>query len=148
VTNGHLDVFTRAARIADEVTVAVLVNRTKSGMFTVDERMEILSDVTSSLPNVRIDSFHGLLVDYCREHGIQAIVKGLRAVSDFDYELQMAQMNYRLADVETLFVSTNPQYSYLSSSLIKEIARFGGDVEGLVPQAVLDRLPAKFSDTM
>ena len=148
VTNGHLDVFTRAARIADEVTVAVLVNRNKSGLFSVEERMEILRDVTTALPNVRVDSFHGLLVDYCREHGIQAIVKGLRAVSDFDYELQMAQMNHRLADVETLFVSTNPQYSFLSSSLIKEIARYGGDVGGLVPQAVLDRLPGKFSDTM
>lgn len=148
VTNGHLDVFTRAAKIADEVTVAVLVNRTKAGMFTVEERMEILREVTAPLPNVRVDSFHGLLVDYCREHGIQAIVKGLRAVSDFDYELQMAQMNHRLAEVETLFVSTNPQYSYLSSSLVKEVARFGGDVKGLVPQAVLDRFPAKFSDTM
>ena len=148
VTNGHLDVFTRAAKIADEVTVAVLVNRTKAGMFTVDERMEILREVTAPLPNVRVDSFHGLLVDYCRKHGIQAIVKGLRAVSDFDYELQMAQMNHRLAEVETLFVSTNPQYSYLSSSLVKEVARFGGDVQGLVPQAVLDRFPAKFSDTM
>ncbi len=148
VTNGHLDVFTRAARIADEVTVAVLVNRNKAGLFSVEERMEILREVTTALPNVRVDSFHGLLVDYCREHGIQAIVKGLRAVSDFDYELQMAQMNHRLADVETLFVSTNPQYSFLSSSLIKEIARYGGDVGGLVPQAVLDRLPGKFSDTM
>ena len=148
MTNGHLDVFTRAARIADEVTVAVLVNRNKAGLFSVEERMEILRDVTSALPNVRVDSFHGLLVDYCREHDIQAIVKGLRAVSDFDYELQMAQMNHRLADVETLFVSTNPQYSFLSSSLIKEIARYGGDVGGLVPQAVLDRLPGKFSDTM
>ncbi len=148
VTNGHLDVFTRAARIADEVTVAVLVNRNKEGMFTVDERMQILREVTSDLPNVRVDSFHGLLVDYCRSHDIQAIVKGLRAVSDFDYELQMAQMNHRLGDVETLFVSTNPQYSFLSSSLIKEIARHGGDVTGLVPQAVLDRFPAKFSDTM
>ena len=148
VTNGHLDVFTRAAKIADEVTVAVLVNRTKAGMFTVEERMEILREVTAPLPNVRVDSFHGLLVDYCRKHRIQAIVKGLRAVSDFDYELQMAQMNHRLAEVETLFVSTNPQYSYLSSSLVKEVARFGGDVQGLVPQAVLDRFPAKFSDTM
>lgn len=148
VTNGHLDVFTRAAKIADEVTVAVLVNRTKAGMFTVEERMEILREVTAPLPNVRVDSFHGLLVDYCQKHGIQAIVKGLRAVSDFDYELQMAQMNHRLAEVETLFVSTNPQYSYLSSSLVKEVARFGGDVQGLVPQAVLDRFPAKFSDTM
>lgn len=148
VTNGHLDVFTRAARIADEVVVAVLVNRNKAGLFNVDERMEILREVTSHLPNVRIDSFHGLLVDYCREHEIEAIVKGLRAVSDFDYELQMAQLNHRLAEVETLFVSTNPQYSFLSSSLIKEVAQHGGDVAGLVPQAVLDRLPEKFSDTM
>lgn len=148
VTNGHLDVFTRAARIADEVVVAVLVNRNKAGMFSVEERIEILQEVTAPLPNVRIDSFHGLLVDYCRENDIQAIVKGLRAISDFDYELQMAQMNHRLAEIETLFVSTNPQYSYLSSSLIKEVARYGGDVSGLVPQAVLDRFPEKFSDTM
>jgi pantetheine-phosphate adenylyltransferase len=148
VTNGHLDVFIRAARLADEVTVAVLVNRNKAGMFSVEERIDLLREVTADLPNVRIDSFHGLLVDYCREHDIEAIVKGLRAVSDFDYELQMAQMNHRLADIETLFVSTNPQYSYLSSSLIKEVARHGGDVTGLVPQAVLDRLPGKLSDTM
>ena len=144
VTNGHLDVFTRAAKIADEVVVAVLVNRSKAGMFSVEERIEILTEVTADLPNVRIDSFHGLLVDYCRDNGIEAIVKGLRAVSDFDYELQMAQMNHRLGEVETLFVSTNPQYSYLSSSLIKEVARHGGDVSGLVPQAVLDRFPEKF----
>lgn len=148
VTNGHLDVFIRAARLADEVTVAVLVNRNKAGMFSVEERIDLLREVTADLPNVRIDSFHGLLVDYCREHDIEAIVKGLRAVSDFDYELQMAQMNHRLADIETLFVSTNPQYSYLSSSLIKEVARHGGDVTGLVPQAVLDRFPGKLSDTM
>lgn len=148
VTNGHLDVFTRAAKLADEVTVAVLVNRNKAGMFSVDERIELLREVTADLPNVRIDSFHGLLVDYCREHGIDAIVKGLRAISDFDYELQMAQMNHRLAGIETLFVSTNPQYSFLSSSLIKEVATHGGDVTGLVPQAVLDRFPAKISDTM
>lgn len=144
VTNGHLDVFTRAAKIADEVVVAVLVNRSKAGMFSVEERIEILTYVTADLPNVRIDSFHGLLVDYCRDNGIEAIVKGLRAISDFDYELQMAQMNHRLGEVETLFVSTNPQYSYLSSSLIKEVARHGGDVSGLVPQAVLDRFPEKF----
>ena len=144
VTNGHLDVFTRAAKIADEVVVAVLVNRSKAGMFSVEERIEILTDVTADLPNVRIDSLHGLLVDYCRDNGIEAIVKGLRAISDFDYELQMAQMNHRLGEVETLFVSTNPQYSYLSSSLIKEVARHGGDVSGLVPQAVLDRFPEKF----
>ncbi len=141
VTNGHLDVFARAAALADEVVVAVLINRSKSGLFSVDERMEMLREVCAPYPNVRIDAFHGLLVDYCRDHGIQAIVKGLRAVSDFDYELQMAQMNYRLAGVETLFVSTNPLYSYLSSSLVKEVARFGGDVSGLVPEAVLQRLP-------
>ena len=143
VTNGHLDVFTRAAALADKVIVAVLINKTKSGLFSVDERIEILREVVSPLPNVEVDSFYGLLVDYCKDHGVNAIVKGLRAVSDFDYELQMAQMNYRLGGVETLFVSTNPLYSYLSSSLVKEVARHGGSVEGLVPDAVLDKLHAK-----
>lgn len=143
VTNGHLDVFTRAAALADKVIVAVLINKTKSSLFSVDERIEILREVVAPLPNVEVDSFYGLLVDYCKDHGVNAIVKGLRAVSDFDYELQMAQMNYRLGGVETLFVSTNPLYSYLSSSLVKEVARHGGSVEGLVPDAVLDRLQAK-----
>ncbi len=148
VTNGHLDVFARAAQLADEVIVAVLVNRTKQSLFTVDERMEMLREVTGSFGNVSVDSFDGLLVDYCKEHGVTAIVKGLRAVSDFDYELQMAQMNYRLSRVETLFISTNPEFGYLSSSLIKEVARFGGDVKGSVPDSVLRRLQAKFSETM
>ena len=140
VTNGHLDVFVRAAEIFDQVVVGVLINKTKSSMFTVDERIDMLREVVAPYPNVIVDSFHGLLVDYCHTHGIPAIVKGLRAVSDFDYELQMAQMNYRLAHVETLFVSTNPLYSYLSSSLVKEGATYGGDVSGLVPELVLDRL--------
>jgi pantetheine-phosphate adenylyltransferase len=148
VTNGHLDVFARAAVLADEVVVAVLINHTKAGLFTIDERIEMLREVVAPYPNVRVDAFHGLLVDYCREHRIKAIIKGLRAVSDFDYELQMAQMNYRLAGVETLFISTNPLYSFLSSSLVKEVAKFGGDVEGLVPDTVLMRLRAKLSDTM
>lgn len=148
VTNGHLDVFARAAEMADEVVVAVLINHSKAGLFTIDERMEILREVVTPFPNIRVDAFHGLLVDYCRDHSIRAIVKGLRAVSDFDYELQMAQMNYRLAGVETLFISTNPLYSFLSSSLVKEVAKFGGDVTGLVPEAVLVRLPEKLSDTM
>ena len=148
VTNGHVDVFARASELADEVVVAVLINHTKAGLFSIDERIEILRDVVSPFPNVRVDAFHGLLVDYCREHSIKAIVKGLRAVSDFDYELQMAQMNYRLANVETLFISTNPLYSFLSSSLVKEVAKFGGDVTGLVPEAVLVRLQQKLSDTM
>jgi pantetheine-phosphate adenylyltransferase len=142
VTNGHLDVFRRASALADKVVVAVLINKTKSSLFTVEERIEMLREVVSDLPNVEVDSFYGLLVDYCKTHGVQAIVKGLRAVSDFDYELQMAQMNYRLGAVETLFVSTNPLYSYLSSSLVKEVATHGGSVEGLVPDVVLERLHA------
>ena len=140
VTNGHLDVFVRASQLFDQVVVGLLINKTKSSLFDVEERIEMLREVVAPHPNIVVDSFHGLLVDYCRDHGIPAIVKGLRAVSDFDYELQMAQMNYRLAKVETLFVSTNPLYSYLSSSLVKEVATYGGDVTGLVPDAVLARL--------
>lgn len=148
VTNGHVDVFARAAALAEHVVVAVLVNPNKAGLFSVEERIELLTEVTRPFPNVSVDSFHGLLVDYCTDHGINAIVKGLRAVSDFDYELQMAQMNYRLRNLETLFVSTNPEFGYLSSSLIKEIAKFGGDVQGLVPEPVLERMKVKFSATM
>ncbi len=140
VTNGHLDVVERAAGLFDEVVVAVLVNALKEGLFTVDERISMLREVTGHLPNVVVESFHGLLVDYCRQRGIPAVVKGLRAVTDFDYELQMAQMNHRLTRLETLFVATNPDYSYLSSSLVKEVAAFGGDVSGLVPDVVLARL--------
>ncbi len=147
VTNGHLDVFARASALADEVVVAVLINQSKSGLFTVDERMDLLREVLRPYPNVVVDSFDGLLVDYCRARGIKAIVKGLRAVSDFDYELQMAQMNYRLAEVETLFVSTNPLYSYLSSSLVKEVAAYGGDVQGLVPPLVLERMRERLTAT-
>ncbi|MFY9331513.1 MAG: pantetheine-phosphate adenylyltransferase [Candidatus Nanopelagicales bacterium] len=146
VTNGHIDVFARAAAVADQVIVAVLINKTKSSLFTVQERIEMLQEVVAPLDNVVVDSFYGLLVDYCRTHDVQAIVKGLRAVSDFDYELQMAQMNYRLAGVETLFVSTNPLYSYLSSSLVKEVAAHGGSVDGLLPQSVLGRLTDKLAE--
>ncbi|MHC8496669.1 MAG: pantetheine-phosphate adenylyltransferase [Actinomycetes bacterium] len=146
VTNGHIDVFARAAAVADRVIVAVLINKTKSSLFTVDERIEMLKEVVAPLGNVEVDAFHGLLVDYCQTHDVQAIVKGLRAVSDFDYELQMAQMNYRLAGVETLFVSTNPLYSYLSSSLVKEVAAYGGSVEGLLPHTVLGRLQDKLAE--
>ena len=145
VTNGHLDVFVRAADIFDEVVVAVLINKTKSSLFDVDERIAMLREVVSPYPNIVVDAFHGLLVDYCQEHGIPAIIKGLRAVSDFDYELQMAQMNYRLAGVETMFVSTNPLYGYLSSSLVKEVATYGGDVSGLVPDSVLERLTERLA---
>ncbi len=148
VTMGHIDVFERASRMSDQVIVAVLINKKKSSLFTLEERIEMLSEATAHLPNVTVDSFYGLLVDYCKEHHVNAIVKGLRAVSDFDYEFQMAQMNYRLTQVETCFISTNPLYSYLSSSLVKEVATHGGDVSGLVPEVVLKRLEAKLSSTM
>ncbi len=148
VTMGHLDVFERASRMSDQVIVGVLINKKKSSLFTLEERIEMLTDATAHLPNVSVDSFYGLLVDYCRDHDVDAIVKGLRAVSDFDYELQMAQMNYRLTQVETCFISTNPLYSYLSSSLVKEVATHGGNVSGLVPEVVLKRLEAKLSSTI
>ena len=140
VTNGHLDVIERASRLYDEVTVGVLVNASKRGLFEVEERIAMLREVTASLGNVTVDSFQGLLVDYCRGREIPVVVKGLRAVSDFDYELQMSQMNNRLTGLETLFVATNPEYSFLSSSLVKEVATWGGDVSGLVPEPVLRRL--------
>jgi len=143
VTNGHVDVIERASRLYDEVTVAVLINTAKTGLFEVGERIEMLEEVTASLGNVRVDSFQGLLVDYCRAKDIPVVVKGLRAVSDFDYELQMAQMNNRLTGTETLFVATNPEYSFLSSSLVKEVATWGGDVSGLVPDPVLARLRSR-----
>jgi pantetheine-phosphate adenylyltransferase len=143
VTVGHLDVIERAAQLFDEVSVVVTVNKSKSGMFSIDERKEMLVESTAHLPNVRVDSFHGLLVDYCRDHDARAIVKGLRAVSDFDYELQMAQMNHRLSGVDTVFVPTSPDSSFLSSSLVKEVATWGGDVSGLVPEVVLRRLTAR-----
>ncbi|GAB2913064.1 pantetheine-phosphate adenylyltransferase [Rhodococcus aerolatus] len=149
VTHGHLDVIDRAANLFDEVTVSVLVNKSKRSLFTVDERMAMLREVTAHLPNVTVDSWHGLLVDYATAHGIKAIVKGLRAVSDFDYELQMAQMNQRLSGVDTMFIATNPLYSFLSSSLVKEVATYGGDVSHLLPELVhtqlLDRLEQKTS---
>jgi pantetheine-phosphate adenylyltransferase len=140
VTNGHVDVINRAAGLYDELVVAVLVNPGKAGLFTVDERMELLRESVADLPNVVVDSFEGLLVDYCRTNDIPVIVKGLRAVSDFEYELQMAQMNRELASIETLFVPTAPQVGHLSSSLVKQIAQFGGDVARLVPKVVNDRL--------
>ena len=140
VTNGHLDIISRASDLFDDVTVAVLINKSKQGMFDVEERLEMLRIVAADYPNVKVDAFRGLLVDFCKANGITVIVKGLRAVSDFDYELQMAQMNRSLAGVETVFVPTSPEYSFLASSLVKEIATHGGDVSGLVPADVLRRL--------
>jgi pantetheine-phosphate adenylyltransferase len=143
VTNGHLDIIGRASKLYDEVVVAVLINKTKSSLFSVEERVQLLKECTANYGNVRVDAFHGLIVDFCRENDIQVIVKGLRAVSDFDYELKMAQMNNGLSQVETLFMPTSPLYSFLSSSLVKEVATFGGDVTGLVPDLVLEKLREK-----
>jgi pantetheine-phosphate adenylyltransferase len=140
VTNGHLDIIQRSSGLFDEVIVAVLINEAKVGLFTVAERMEMLREVTVECPNVRVASFRGLLVHFCRSQGAAVVVKGLRAVSDFDYELQMAQMNIGLAGVETLFMPTNPRYSFLASSLVKEIAKWGGDVTPHVPDLVAARL--------
>ena len=140
VTNGHLDIISRAAGLYEEVIVAVLINITKKTLFTTDEREEMLAEVTKGYGNVRVEQFHGLTVDFCVGNGVNAIIKGLRAVSDFEYEMQMAQMNYRLAKIETLFMTTNPLYSFLRSSLVREIAKYGGDVSGLVPAPVLERL--------
>ena len=140
VTNGHLDIISRAAQLYDEVVVAVAQNPSKTTLFTADERVELIREAMKQLDNVRVDRFEGLTVDFCRDNDISAIVKGLRAVSDFDYEMQMAQMNYNQAGVETLFMTTNPLYAFLSSSLVKDFAKFGGDVSGLVPATVLDQL--------
>lgn len=146
MTNGHLDIVTRASRLYDEVVVAVGLNKSKSRLFTVDDRLDMLRAVTADLANVRVDSFSGLLVHYCRAHDIPVVVKGLRAVTDFDFELQMAQMNDELSGVETMFMATNNRYSFLSSSLVKEVATYGGDIGRYVPALVRDRLIARLGE--
>jgi pantetheine-phosphate adenylyltransferase len=143
VTNGHLDIISRAARCFDAVVVGVLENPSKQPLFALDERVGMLEEALGDLGNVRVEAFRGLLVGYAKAQGAQAIVKGLRAVSDYEYEIQMAQMNHRLGEVETLFMPTSPRWSFLSSSLVKEVASFGGDVEGLVPDHVRKALAAK-----
>jgi len=143
VTLGHLDIFERAAAQFDEVIVAVLVNPKKSGMFSIDERIEMIQESTAHLRNLRVESGQGLVVDFVRERGMTAIVKGLRTGTDFEYELQMAQMNKHIAGVDTFFVATTPRYSFVSSSLAKEVATFGGDVSELLPESVNRRLAAK-----
>ncbi|MGW4489111.1 pantetheine-phosphate adenylyltransferase [Amycolatopsis sp. NPDC004368] len=143
-TNGHLDIIERASLLFDEVVVAVGVNKSKKGLFSVEERLEMLREITAKIPNVRVDSWQGLLVDYCRDNDIAAVAKGLRSVSDFDYELQMAQMNRELTGLETLLMANNPAYGFVSSSLVKEVAAMGGDVEKLVPPVVFERLGKVF----
>lgn len=143
ITNGHLDVIERASGLFDQVVIAVLVNSTKSGLFNIEERLEQIKDSVKHLKNVTVDKWSGLLVDYCESNQINAIVKGLRAVSDFDYELQMAQLNLQLKGIDTFLMATKPTYSFLSSSLVREIARYGGDVSSLVPPRVASELAKK-----
>jgi len=149
VTLGHLDIIERTARHFDVVIVAVIRNPQKAqSLFSLEERQQMLKEATAHLPNIEIEvsPIKGLLVDFARDHGADAIVKGLRAISDFDYELQMAQMNQQLSGIDTFFISTSPQYSFLSSSLVREVARFGGDVSGMVPPKVAHRLTERWAE--
>lgn len=139
-TNGHLDVISRAAAAFDEVIVAAGVNQSKQRLFSVEERVEMLKEIAAPFGNVRIGTFEGLLVDFCRAEGAGVIVKGLRSGGDYDYELQMAQMNRRMSGVDTLFLPTAPENAYISSSLVKEIAKLGGSVADFLPPTVHSRL--------
>lgn len=139
-TNGHIEVIKRASNVFDEVFVGVVVNPQKDPMFEVAERKKMLSEILVDISNVNIESFEGLLVDFANKMKINAIVKGLRAMTDFDYEFQMAQMNFNLADFETIFIPASPEYGYVSSSMVKEIYSYGGDVSALVPSVVVERL--------
>ena len=148
VTNGHLNIIERAATMFDSLTVAIVVNPNKKGFFSIEERMEIVRKVTEHISNVNVDKFSGLLADYVNENGFSAVVRGLRATTDFEYELQMAQMNARLfeGDTETVFLMTDPNYSFISSSMIKEVASLGGSVYGLVPEYVVNRIDSKMQE--
>ena len=145
VTLGHIDVFERAAGQFDEVVVAILTNPAKKGMFEIDERIAMIEEATSHLPNLRVEVGQGLVVDFVTARGMTAIVKGLRTDTDFEYELQMAQMIKHIANVDTFFVATAPQYSFVSSSLAKEVAMMGGDVSALLPESVNRRIREKLS---
>ncbi|HEX9713322.1 MAG TPA: pantetheine-phosphate adenylyltransferase [Actinomycetota bacterium] len=144
ITNGHLDIIERARIHFPSIVVAVSQNPSKSPVFNLEERVALVKEVVAGLEGVEVDSFDGLLVDYVRRKGARVLVKGLRAVTDFDYELQMAQMNHKLAEVETMFMVATPAYSFLSSSLVKEVARFGGDVDEFVPVEVARKLKERF----
>ncbi len=146
VTNGHLDVIARAAQLVDEVVVAVAASPKKKPLFSLEERTELAREATAHLPNVSVESFDGLLVDFARERGATVLVKGLRAITDFEYEFQMAALNYHLdSNLETAFIMSPPEYMYLSSSVVREIASLHGDVSEFVPKCVRDALERKFS---
>lgn len=147
VTLGHLDIIKRAANVFDEVVVAVLNNKAKNPLFSVEERVNMLKETTQELPNVRITSFSGLLVDFAKKEEINVIVRGLRAITDFEYELQMAQTNHELLpEVDTMFLTTNILYSYVSSTIVKEVASYGGDVSHFVPECITERIRDKYEE--
>ena len=147
VTYGHIDIITRSSKLADELVIGVLKNNSKRPLFSVEERVKMLEEVTKELPNVKIVPFNGLLVDFARQIEANAVVRGLRAITDFEYELQMSQMNRKLEEnVETVFLTTNLEYSYLSSSMVKEVAAFGGDISQLVPALVADEVIGKMKE--
>ncbi|WP_092924376.1 pantetheine-phosphate adenylyltransferase [Romboutsia hominis] len=144
ITNGHLDIICRASKIFDELRIGVLHNPNKKGMFTFEERVELIEKCTNHLDNIKIVSFNGLLVNYCEEHGIDTLVRGIRNGTDVEYELQMAHMNKELnPNIETVILATNPKYSFISSSLIKEVLNFDADIKNLVPEVVLEELKRK-----
>lgn len=146
VTNGHLDIIKRAAKLFDEVIVLVVINPAKKPSFSVEERVELISRVVKDLPNVKVDSYYGLLIEYMREKGATVIVKGLRAVSDFEYEFQMALTNKKLSnDIDTVFLTTGTQHMYLSSSIVKQVAGFGGDIDSFVPECILEDIEKRLS---
>jgi len=145
ITFGHIDIIERSAKMVDELVIAVLRNSAKNSLFSLEERVNMIKEVTKDLPNVKVETFDGLLVDYMRQIDATIIIRGLRAVTDFEYELQIAQMNHVLKDdAETIFLMTNLQYSYLSSSLVKEIASYGGDISKFVPNELIDRIYSKY----
>ena len=145
VTNGHLDIIKRTSALFDKVYVSILSNSAKTPLFSIEERIELISRATKDLDNVSVESFSGLLVDYAKQKNASFIVKGLRAVSDFEYEFQMALINKKLApEVETFFITTNNKYSYLSSSIVREVAKFNGDLKGLVPLEIINDIQNKF----
>lgn len=149
ITLGHLDIITRGAKVFDEVYVSILNNSSKKPLFSVEERIELIKEVTKDIPNVKVDSFHGLLVEYAKDIGANAIIRGLRAVSDFEYEMQLTSMNRFLnKEIETFYIMTNNQYSFLSSSIVKEVAQYNGRLSELVPSPVEKALREKFSTSV
>ena len=147
LTLGHLDVIRRSAKLVDELIVAVLYNSSKNSLFSSDERVSMIKEVTADIPNVKVESFSGLLIDYAKKKDVHVSIRGLRAITDFEYELQMSQTNRKLnADVETLFLTTSLDYSYLSSTTVKEVASFGGDISQFVPEVVAEKVTEKIKE--